>query len=324
MDIEYLLLLQKFREGTEAYLAPVMDSITKFSVSFWPFIIVCMIYLVLDRNAGRRMLAGQSLGFLLNGFLKLTCCVYRPWIRDARIEPFGDSKIAATGYSFPSGHAMCITAWFGATSAWFWKKAKAVSVLLILTIFAVMFSRNYLGVHTPQDVLVSLFATSVMLIFGYLIENWTDKDPQKRDIIVMISGLILCVAILVYYLTKSYPMDYLEDGSLLVDPKKMLPDSFEGLGFVSSFCICRYFERRGFDFDKEMNRKDRFIVSVFCMIPLAIYYNGSVAFFTDITGNKCIGKFLWSSVMVVFVMIVIPSIMKLVNQKGYLKSKQKE
>lgn len=42
------------------------------------------------------MLADLSLAYLLNGFLKLTCCVYRPWIRDARIEPFGDSKVAAT------------------------------------------------------------------------------------------------------------------------------------------------------------------------------------------------------------------------------------
>ncbi|MDO4977177.1 MAG: hypothetical protein Q4E53_07935 [Eubacteriales bacterium] len=55
-----------------------------------------MIYWVGDRKAGRRMLADLSLAYLLNGFLKLTCCVYRPWIRDARIEPFGDSKVAAT------------------------------------------------------------------------------------------------------------------------------------------------------------------------------------------------------------------------------------
>ena len=54
-----------------------------------------MIYWAFDRKAGRKILAGLGGGLFINGFLKLTFCVYRPWIRDTRILPYGDSKTAA-------------------------------------------------------------------------------------------------------------------------------------------------------------------------------------------------------------------------------------
>lgn len=70
------------------------------------------------------MLARQTLGYLLNGFLKLTCCVCRPWIRDARIETYGDAKAATTGYSFSSGHSTAATVTYGNAEIRFWKKKK--------------------------------------------------------------------------------------------------------------------------------------------------------------------------------------------------------
>lgn len=45
--------------------------------------------------------------------LKVTVCAYRPWVRDARIVPHGNSIITATGYSFPSGHTMNAATVFG-------------------------------------------------------------------------------------------------------------------------------------------------------------------------------------------------------------------
>lgn len=95
------------------------------------------------------MFAGMSLAYLVNGFLKLTCCVYRPWIRDARVVPYGDSKVAATGYSFPSGHSTAATARYGSIGVWFRKRNKAIMEVMFASIFITMFSRNYLGVHTP-------------------------------------------------------------------------------------------------------------------------------------------------------------------------------
>ena len=46
--------------------------------------------------------------------------------------------------------------------SWSWKKI--VSVFLILCVLITGFSRNYLGVHTPQDVCVGLLESALALI----------------------------------------------------------------------------------------------------------------------------------------------------------------
>lgn len=317
MDINYLLLLQNLREHTESFLAPVMDWFTKMSISFWPLAVMLMIYWAFDRKAGRRMFAGMSLAYFMNGFLKLTCCVYRPWIRDARVMPYGDSKVAATGYSFPSGHSTAATARYGSIGMWFRKRNKLIAAVMFVTIAITMFSRNYLGVHTPQDVLVGFAATVVMLILGNLIENWSDKDAKKRDTIILVAGLVLTVAAIFYYEFKPYPLDYLSDGKLLVDPKKMIPDSFEGLGFVSAYVVCRIFERKGFNFDEVMEWKERFFIGVLALIPL-MWWDSHIVNICVSLGSKVAGKYLWSAGIVVYTMIVVPFIMKKVHESGVL------
>ncbi len=319
MDIQYLLFLQNLRQYTEGFLAPIMDWLTKLAVSFWPMTIIFLIYWAFDRKAGRRMLAGISLGYFMNGFLKLTFCVYRPWIRDSRIVPYGDSKVAATGYSFPSGHSTAATARYGSIGMWFRKHNKAIAAVMFAMIALTMFSRNYLGVHTPQDVLVGFGSTALMLVLGNAIENWSDKDSAKRDRIILAAGLALVVAALLYYELKSYPMDYQADGSLLVDYQKMIPDSFEGLGFVSAYAICRIFERRGFAFDELMDWRDRFFIGVIALIPYIWWDNHIISLCTSL-GSKLAGKFLWPAGTVVYVMIIVPYIMKKVYESGVLNT----
>lgn len=80
MDIEYLLYLQQFRETVGSILTPLMNAVTKLSAGFLPIAMMCMIYWAFDRKAGRKILAGLGGGLFINGFLKLTFCVYRPWI----------------------------------------------------------------------------------------------------------------------------------------------------------------------------------------------------------------------------------------------------
>ncbi|MBQ0004147.1 MAG: phosphatase PAP2 family protein [Treponema sp.] len=318
MDIDYLLMLQNFRSLTESWLAPVMNWFTKFSVSFFPLAVIFIIYWTIDRNAGRRMLAGISLGYFLNGFLKLTFCVYRPWIRDARILPYGDSKIAATGYSFPSGHSTAATNYYANIAIWVRKKYKAAAVILFAMIFITMFSRNYLGVHTPQDVIVGFTLTFLMLLLAYSIENWSDKDADRRDKIILVSGIILCIASVLYYFFKPYPLNYNSEGNLIVDPSKMIHDSFEGIGYVFAFVICRYFERRGFDFENEVDWKTRFVIGICALVPMMWWDKHIVKIFTAFD-LRFIGKFLETSGFIFYGMIVVPFIMKHISKNNLLE-----
>ncbi|MDO4466864.1 MAG: phosphatase PAP2 family protein [Bacillota bacterium] len=311
MDIEYLLFLQNLRDGMFAWLAPICDWASKFAVSCWPLLLICLIYWVLDRKQGKRILGGFGGGLLINGFLKLCFCVNRPWIRDARIQPYGDAKVAATGYSFPSGHSTWATGLLGGCSLWIKKHSRCLSGLLFLSVLLIMFSRNFLGVHTPQDVIVGFLSTVFMMYVVTKIEDWTDENPE-RDKIVLVGGLLLCVLLVLFYTFKSYPLEYLPSGQLIVDPAKMRADSFEGIGFISSYVICRYFERRNFQFDKEMSMKSRLIIGCIAMIPMIFWMNSSVGFFETLV-SRDFGKFIQFFGALFYVMIFVPWIMEKVH-----------
>ena len=74
-----------------------------------------------------------------------------------------EAREAADGYSFPSGHSQSAVGTFGGigvVSKTKWLKICAFSIAVL-----VPFSRMYLGVHTPQDVIVGSLI-SVLLIFA--------------------------------------------------------------------------------------------------------------------------------------------------------------
>ncbi len=313
MDIEYLLFLQDIRNASGDLFAPFFLWLTDFSVSLWPIILMYFVYWTCDRNVGKRLIFGHSGALLMNGFLKLVCCVNRPWIRCDEIEPYGDVKGGATGYSFPSGHSTNVTSIFGGIGFWQRKKHIVITIVSFAIVVLTMFSRNYLGVHTPQDVIVGCLAAIVMMILANFIESWTDKNI-KRDLYVIIGGLLLCVVLIIFYETKSYPLVYNDAGELLVDPKKMIADSFEGIGAISAYVICRYFERRYFDFEKILDWKSRFVVATICSIPLIWWFNHCIDLVSNLL-NRNWAKFLYFFVGITYAMIVVPAIMKKVSGK---------
>ena len=134
-------------------------------------------YWCIDKQTGIYTFASYNAGNVLNSTVKLTVCAPRPWIRDARIMPAGDSIRTATGYSFPSGHAVMAGTLYGGMAVSAWKKMRWISVICIAMILLTGFSRNYLGVHAPQDVLAGL-GESVLLLWGMSkVMKYTAKAP---------------------------------------------------------------------------------------------------------------------------------------------------
>ena len=233
-------MLQDLRNATGGIFDEFFNAISKIAVDvmvFLPF----LIFWAVDKAWGYRFMAVRWLGEVINGLVKLTVCAYRPWIRSDLIEPAGDSKVAATGYSFPSGHTMCATAMYGSVFIWQRDKRRWLAVLCAVAIALTAFSRNFLGVHTPQDVLVSFVETSLLLLVIGIVVKKADGSEKVYDILSVV-GVIFIIASLVYILVKPYPMDYV-DGELLVDPVKMMKDCFVGCGGLLGLIIGSYVER---------------------------------------------------------------------------------
>ena len=240
LDIQYLLFLQGMRLATGGFFDEFFNALSKLAVDIMPFL-PYVIFWCVCKKWGYRFIATIWSGEILNGLLKLTVCAYRPWIRSDLIEPAGDSKVAATGYSFPSGHTMVATTMYGTTLVWQRSKRRWLAVLCGCLIALTAFSRNFLGVHTPQDVVVG-FTESVVLI---ALVGFVQKRVEGREELVdrmTAAGLVLVVLVLIYIMFKPYPMEYV-DGALLVDPQKMMNDTFKACGGFTGFMIGSYIDR---------------------------------------------------------------------------------
>lgn len=240
LDIQYLLFLQELRNATGGIFDEFINALSKFAVDILPFL-PFIIFWCADKKWGYRFITTMGIGEVVNGLIKLTVCAYRPWIRSDLIEPAGDSKTAATGYSFPSGHTVKATELYGTSLVWQKDKRRWISIICAVLIVLTAFSRNFLGVHTPQDVVCGFLEATVLIALVGFGQKKIDGNEKTLDILTIV-GLIFVVLALLYITLKSYPMDYI-DGELLVDPKKMMNDSFKACGELTGLLVGSYIER---------------------------------------------------------------------------------
>ena len=256
MDIDYLLVLQSFREGIGACLTEFLSKMTWFGEMNTCLILIGLIYWCVSKEIGNYLLMGWSANRIVNGALKVTACVYRPWIRDARIVPDPKALETATGYSFPSGHSMNAASLFGGMAIRRDMKGK-MRALMWTTLLLVAFSRNFLGVHTPQDVIVGAGAgVLVMYLTGRLL-LWLESH-QDKDILVAVAGIAIALLTALYAVTKPYPADYV-NGELLVDGLKMANDTLKAVGWMMAYMLGWLLERRYVSFTTQVSMQDRFL-----------------------------------------------------------------
>ena len=195
MDMDILAALQSFRGGAGAFLADFLSKMTFLGELNTALVIMAVVYWCVSREFGAYLLMGWSGNRLVNGALKVTFCAYRPWIRDPRIVPYGNSMSTATGYSFPSGHTMNASSVFGG-GAVRRDMPRALRAVLGILLALVGFSRLYLGVHTPQDVLVGAAAGLLVMALTARLMRWIAAHPEK-DAAVACVGAALAAALAV-------------------------------------------------------------------------------------------------------------------------------
>ena len=158
--MDFLYLLENIR-------IPVLDKlmllVTHLGEETAFLVIALIVFWCVDKYHGYYMLGVGLLGNLLNQFLKITCRIPRPWVRDPDFTVVEAAKAEAGGYSFPSGHTQTAVGTFGAVAAT--QKRKWIGILCVVLAALTAFSRMYLGVHTPADILVGS-AMALALVFG--------------------------------------------------------------------------------------------------------------------------------------------------------------
>ncbi len=269
MDITFLLYLQQFRQLTLGILDSLFLYITTLGEDWILFLGTAGIYWCIDKQTGFFMCFNYNLANYVNQFVKLTACINRPWVRDSRVQPVGGAIPGATGYSFPSGHTAKAMAVWGGLGLKSQKWSRQISLFLIGIVLLTGFSRNYLGVHTPQDVMVSMAIGIGLLIVSDKSIKWISQK-KKREYMAILTGIALAGILIGFASLKTYPMEYV-DGQLLVDSESMIHGAYKGAGGVLGLCLGWLFEMKLVNFETEKYAvKERLLRFLYGAIGLII------------------------------------------------------
>ncbi len=197
--MEFLYLLEKIRIPI---LNDFMSLITHLGEETAFLVVALVIFWCVDKYKGYYTLGVGLLGTLANQFLKIACRVPRPWVRDPNFTIVETARAEAGGYSFPSGHTQSAFSTFGCIAVF--AKRKWVKALCVVIAILVGFSRMYLGVHFPSDVLVGAgMACALVVLARPLME-----ERGRKYIPWFFGALLVCSgAFLVYVERYPFPED---------------------------------------------------------------------------------------------------------------------
>lgn len=228
MDIDLLLWFQKIREALGPIAEQLADGISMLSTI--AVFILFLVYWCMDRKTGRFGLLCFSLGQFMNQTCKAIFCIPRPWIRNEAIHPSEHAIESASGYSFPSGHSQTAMSSYGALSVK-GTTSRCIRVILLVCILLVGLSRNYLGVHTPQDVLAG-FGMGVLSIVAVIYMSHHSSFFTGGKAVA--AGLCLVGVMTVFVLLKQYPGS-VEQAVLMKE------DAMKAYGFMAGTIVSAYY-----------------------------------------------------------------------------------
>ena len=176
----------------ESIRSPFLDSffslVTRAGEETLFIVVALLLFWCLDKRQGYYVMLVGFLGTTLNQFLKITCRVPRPWVRDPNFTIVESAREAAADYSFPSGHTQMSVGLYGALARW--NKNKILRGICLVLCVLIPFSRMYLGVHYPTDVGFSLVLAG-LLIFGLypVIRSCTAQDGKLGKLMALMALL---------------------------------------------------------------------------------------------------------------------------------------
>lgn len=302
--MDYLLFWQNIRNTLGPTWEAIVVGISDYSLilaGLLPFIL----FWVVSKEMGYFTLLNYTIARVMNGLIKVTACIYRPWILDDRIKPSDSAKAHATGYSFPSGHATAVTATLGSIIVWI--KKHSLQALLALWILIVGITRNYLGVHTLKDVLVGLISTSILLAISKSLWNYLKAHKDKKVQMFLIV-LVICLIAILYTLFKSYPI------SDLVDPKKMQKDTIKDIGGFIGFGVGLLLETKYVNFNTNNLSKKQIIIRLIIGLVIVYCVNYGFAFLSNILDAR-LGSFINQFLYTLSGTFIVPLIFNKIEEK---------
>ena len=166
-------------------------TITSLGSSMAFLLVLPLLFWCVDYNLGMRVAIVCTISSFCNFSLKGFFAQPRPF----NLDP-GVGLTTARGYGLPSGHAQGSLVLWGSIATW--AKKKWVWAVTAAFVALTGFSRVYLGVHFPTDVLAGwMVGSAVLALYCTLqpkIESWITGQPlviQLLSLLAVSLGLLL-------------------------------------------------------------------------------------------------------------------------------------
>ncbi|MBQ2611012.1 phosphatase PAP2 family protein [bacterium] len=285
-QIDFLLFLQNIRTSYLENFDKLFLSVTIFGEFWLPTLVCAIVYWCIDFKAGIYLFSLEGINMLLAHLFKMISCVYRPWILNDNVKPSQLAYALASGYSFPSGHSAMSSSVFGGL-AYLIKNNKKLCITLICFVLLVGFSRMWLGVHTPQDVICG-FLIGFIIVFSFeKVINWAEINKNRYLYLTILIDIFAFVTIIYLVFFNNYRVDYVGE-SILVDPQKSIYNTLTlygyALGILNGCFICRRF----FPYDtKSVPKKNLIVRGIIGSIGIILIIKPLIAFIlTNIINYK--------------------------------------
>ena len=226
-------------------LDKIMSVITLLGGELFFMVIAVTVFWCVSKREGYYLMIVGFFGTVINQFLKILCCVPRPWIKDPDFTIVESARAEATGYSFPSGHTQNAVATYGGIAR-YTRRGWLRVVLVVLTVL-IAFSRMYLGVHTPLDVGVS-FVLALALAAALYPAFRTEQTAKKATPWILLGAAALCGGYLLYASAQAR-CDWPAGSEDLANITHGLKNAYTMMGALLGFLIVYFADEKKLRFD---------------------------------------------------------------------------
>lgn len=184
--LDLVLAVQSVRNGLFDGLADVLHAMGG-EVFF--LIVLSLIYWSINRHLGIRLIVALTVAGILNSVLKDVFQRPRPFMVSDLVIALQEE----VNYGIPSAHVMVGLVVWGYAALFAKRRWLYWAVALFVIVMA--WSRLYIGVHFPQDVIAgALFGLIVLLLYARAVEpvaaRWQHMNPYLRIGLLVLAGAI--------------------------------------------------------------------------------------------------------------------------------------